>query len=112
MTISSPLPSNWSNIVQFITPEGKAVAATEDVPNNRKLATDGRYVYVTSYAHECGAMTFTKGYVAKIDTETFKVVAATEVGYEPEGIACYDGHLLLPTPAATPSRRDTTTRGR
>lgn len=86
---------NWSNIVQFITPSGKAVAATEDVPNNRKLATDGRYVYVTSYAHECGAMTFTKGFVAKIDTETFKVVAATEVGYEPEGIACYDGHLFV-----------------
>ena len=35
---------NWSNIVQFITTEGKAVAATEDVPNNRKLASDGRYV--------------------------------------------------------------------
>lgn len=86
---------NWSNIVQFITPSGKAVAATEDVPNIRKLATDGRYVYVTSYAHECGAMTFTKGFVAKIDTETFKVVAATEVGYEPEGIACYDGHLFV-----------------
>jgi len=33
---------NWSNIVQFITPEGRAVAATEDVPNNRKLASDGR----------------------------------------------------------------------
>ncbi|MGM9712643.1 MAG: hypothetical protein ACI3Y5_00780, partial [Prevotella sp.] len=32
---------NWSNIIQFITPEGKAVAATEDVPNNRCLATDG-----------------------------------------------------------------------
>ena len=32
---------NWSNVVQFITPEGKAVAATEDIPNNRKLCTDG-----------------------------------------------------------------------
>ena len=44
---------NWSNIVQFITPDGKAVAATEDVPNNRKLATDGDYVYISSYGHEC-----------------------------------------------------------
>ncbi|MDE5923729.1 MAG: hypothetical protein K2G75_00260, partial [Muribaculaceae bacterium] len=35
---------NWSNIIQFITPEGKAVAATENVPNNRRLASDGRYV--------------------------------------------------------------------
>ena len=90
---------NWSNIVQFITPEGKTVTATEDVPNNRKLATDGRYVYVTSYGHECGTangyVTFTKGYVAKIDLSTFKVVATCEVGYEPEGIALYKGHLFV-----------------
>lgn len=90
---------NWSNIVQFITPQGKAVAATEDVPNNRKLASDGRYVYVTSYGHEVGIngsyLTFTKGYVAKIDTQTFKVVSAVEVGYEPEGIALYKGHLFV-----------------
>jgi len=90
---------NWSNIVQFITPEGKAVAATEDVPNNRKLASDGRYVYVSSYGHECGTVNgmreFTKGYVAKIDVTTFKVVDAVEVGYEPEGIALYRGHLFV-----------------
>lgn len=90
---------NWSNIVQFITPEGKAVAATEDVPNNRKLTTDGRYLYATSFAHEVGInggyRQFTKGYVAKIDLETFGVVQALEVGYEPEGIAYYNGHLFV-----------------
>lgn len=90
---------NWSNIVQFITPEGKAVAATEDVPNNRKLASDGRYVYISSYGHECRVgdsfIEFTKGFVAKIDVNTFKVVSATEVGYEPEGIAYYKGYLFV-----------------
>ncbi|MDD7317832.1 MAG: hypothetical protein SOZ80_08250 [Prevotella sp.] len=90
---------NWSNIVQFIRPDGTAVTATENVPNNRKLASDGRYVYISSYGHECetvnGMVAFTKGYVAKIDLNTFKVVAATEVGYEPEGIALYDGHLFV-----------------
>lgn len=90
---------NWSNIVQFISFDGKAVAATEDVPNNRKLATDGRYVYVSSYGHECaseqGILYFDKGFVAKIDTETFKVIDAVEVGYEPEGIAYYAGHLFV-----------------
>ena len=90
---------NWSNIIQFITPEGKAVAATEDVPNNRRLATDGKYVYVSSYGHECGTVSgtkyFTKGYVAKIDVATFKVVDAVEVGYEPEGIAYYQGFLFV-----------------
>lgn len=90
---------NWSNIVQFINPQGKAVAATEDVPNNRKLATDGRYVYVSSYGHECGIDNgyeyFEKGFVAKIDVTDFKVKAAVEVGYEPEGIAFYKGHLFV-----------------
>lgn len=90
---------NWSNIVQFIRPDGKAVAATEDVPNNRKLASDGNYVYISSYGHECIVNNqwteFTKGFVAKIDVSTFKVVAACEVGYEPEGIAWYEGHLFV-----------------
>lgn len=90
---------NWSNIVQFIRPDGRAVAATEDVPNNRKLATDGRYVYVSSYGHQCVVdgrdVEFTKGFVAKIDAVTFRVVAVCEVGYEPDGIAFYDGHLFV-----------------
>ena len=90
---------NWSNIVQFMKPDGTAVAATEDVPNNRKLCSDGEYVYVTSYGHECGTTEgtkyFTKGFVAKIDISNYKVVAATEVGYEPEGIALYKGHLFV-----------------
>ncbi|MCH5215979.1 MAG: hypothetical protein J1F10_03480 [Muribaculaceae bacterium] len=90
---------NWSNIIQFISPDGKAVAATEDVPNNRKLASDGKYVYVSSFGHECmvnGSMVeFKKGFVAKIDINNFKVVAACEVGYEPEGIAYYNGYLFV-----------------
>ncbi len=90
---------NWSNIIQFITPQGRAVAATEDIPNNRCLVSDGAYVYVTSYGHEClttaGYRSFERGFVAKIDVSTFKVVAATEVGYEPEGIALYGGRLFV-----------------
>lgn len=90
---------NWSNIVQFIRPDGTAVAATEDIPNNRRLCSDGRYVYVSSYGHECetigGTVYFDKGYVAKIDISNFKVVATCEVGYEPEGIALYKGRLFV-----------------
>ena len=90
---------NWSNIVQFIRPDGTAVAATEDIPNNRRLCSDGQYVYVSSYGHECetvnGTVYFDKGFVAKIDLSTFKVVATCEVGYEPEGIALYEGRLFV-----------------
>jgi hypothetical protein len=90
---------NWSNIVQFITPQGIAVAAIENIPNNRRLCSDGRFVYVTSYGHECettsGMVYFDKGYVAKIDLSNYKVIATQEVGYEPEGIALYKGHLFV-----------------
>ena len=79
---------NWSNIVQYIRPDGTAIAATENIPNNRRLATDGRgFLYVTSYADH--------GYVAKIDLRTKLVVDTCHVGYEPEGIAYYDGRLYV-----------------
>lgn len=86
---------NWSNIIQFIHPDGTACGATEDVPNNRKMATDGRYLYVTSYAHQCAGKTFTKGFVAKIDVRTHHIVGTCEVGWEPEGISIYKGKLYV-----------------
>lgn len=86
---------NWSNIIQYIYPDGVACGATENVPNNRKMCTDGKYLYVTSYAHKCGDRTFEKGYVAKIDIGTLQVVAACEVGWEPEGVKYYGGKLYV-----------------
>lgn len=88
---------NWSNIIQFIRPDGTACGATENVPNNRRMCAspDGRYIYVTSYAHECGSAKFTKGYVAKIDVATKRVAATCEVGWEPDGIRYYDGRLYV-----------------
>ena len=79
---------NWSNIVQYIHPDGTAIAATENIPNNRRLATDHNgYLYVTSYADN--------GYVAKVDLRTKQVVDTCHVGREPEGIAYYDGRLYV-----------------
>lgn len=78
---------NWSNIIQYIRPDGRAITATEDIPNNRRLATDGRWLYVTSYADH--------GYVAKIDLQTKLVVDTCHTGYEPEGIAYYNGRLYV-----------------
>lgn len=86
---------NWSNIIQYIHPDGTACGATENVPNNRRMCSDGKYLYVTSYAHQCGNQTFTKGYVAKIDVKTKQVVATCEVGWEPEGVRLYDGKLYV-----------------
>lgn len=79
---------NWSNIIQYIRPDGTAIAATENIPNNRRLATDGNgFLYVTSYADH--------GYVAKIDLRTKQVTDTCHVGYEPEGIAYWDGRLYV-----------------
>lgn len=80
---------NTSNIIQFCDLDGNAVGQTEAVANCRKLVADpeGNYVYVTSYAED--------GYVAKIDLTTFETVATAKTGYEPEGIAWYDGKLYI-----------------
>lgn len=90
---------NWSNIIQYIRTDGTAVTATEDVPNNRKMATDGNFVYITSYGHECGTQDglwyCEKGFVAKVNLNTFKVEKCCEVGWEPEGIAYYNGYLFI-----------------
>ena len=89
---------NWSNIIRYIRPDGTEVARTEDVPNCRSLCTDAdsRYLYVTSYAHRTAlGENYQKGYVAKIDLADFSVAATCEVGYEPEGVAWYDGRLFV-----------------
>lgn len=79
---------NWSNIIQYVRPDGTAISATENIPNNRRLATDGKgHLYCTSYAYH--------GYVAKVDIATKQIVDTCQVGYEPEGIAYYDGRLYI-----------------
>ena len=35
---------NWSNIIQYIHPDGTACGATENVPNNRRMCSDGTYL--------------------------------------------------------------------
>lgn len=86
---------NWSNIIQYIHADGTNAGATENVPNNRRMCSDGQYLYVTSYAHICGEKTFEKGYVAKIDLSTKNVVATCETGWEPEGIRLYKNKLYI-----------------
>ncbi len=90
---------NTSGIIQVIKTDGTAVGAIDAVPNCRKLASDGEYLYATSYANvvdiDGQTQRFSKGYVAKIDINTLKVIAACEVGYEPEGVAVYQGRLFV-----------------
>lgn len=87
---------NWSNLVYFLSKDGRIIATTENVPNCRALATDGDYLYITSYAHEAAdGNVYEGGYVAKIDLTSFEVVQTYPTGYEPEGIAYYNGKLYV-----------------
>ena len=91
----SKLGDTPNDIIQYIHPDGTACGATENVPNNRRMCADGNYLYITSYAHQCGNQTFEKGYVAKIDVKTKQGVATCEVGWEPEGVRLYEGKLYV-----------------
>ncbi len=87
---------NWSNIVYFTDLKGQIVGQTEDIPNCRHMCTDGEFVYISSYAHKTAlGETYEKGYIAKIRISDFKVVKTCEVGWEPEGVAYYDGRVFV-----------------
>ena len=78
---------NGSNLIQYVGLSGCAIGATEEIPNVRRMALGGKYLYATSYAND--------GYVAKIDLATYAVVGTCNVGYEPEGIVYHDGLLYV-----------------
>lgn len=87
---------NWSNIVYFTDLSGKILGQTEDIPNCRHMCTDGDYVYISSYAHKTAlGETYQKGYLAKIRISDFAEVATCEVGWEPEGVAYYNGKIYV-----------------
>ncbi|MCL1937884.1 MAG: YncE family protein [Candidatus Azobacteroides sp.] len=59
-----------------------------NIPNGRSIQFDGGYAYVTSYAGpvEINPNYEQIGYVAKVDTATFEVIARCLVGYQPDGL--------------------------
>ena len=94
---------NNSGIVEVISAKDETEIKAITVPTPRYLAYDDKYVYVTSYA---GAfITYdgwtvadsfnTKGQVYRINRSTKQVEGSVEVGYQPEGIAYYNGKLYV-----------------
>jgi len=95
---------NNSGIVEVISAEDETEIAAIAVPTPRNIAFDDKYAYVTSWA---GAfVTYgadysvvdsknPKGQVYRINLSTKKVEGSVEVGYQPEGIACYKGKLYV-----------------
>jgi hypothetical protein len=95
---------NNSGIVEVISAYDETEIAAITVPTPRNIAFDNNYAYVTSWA---GAfVTYDsnysvvdsknpKGQVYRINLKTKKVDGTVEVGYQPEGIAVYNGKLYV-----------------
>ena len=92
---------NNSGIVEVVSAKDETEIAAIAVPTPRNIAFDDRFAYVTSWAGAYVSWTSPedsknpKGQVYKIDLGTKQVAGTVEVGYQPEGIAYYDGKLYV-----------------
>ena len=97
-----------SGIVEVLDAKSEKQIAAITVPTPRSIAFDNKYAYVSSWAGAYvngsydaeGNYTITdsknpKGQVYRIDLKTKKVEGSVEVGYQPEGIACYGGKVYV-----------------
>ena len=91
---------NNSGIVEVISAKDETEIAAIQVATPRNIAYDGTYAYVTSWAGayiNYGTADYKnpKGQVYRINLKSKKVEDSVEVGYQPEGIACYKGKLYV-----------------
>ncbi len=95
---------NNSGLVEVMDAFNEKHIATIPVRTPRNIAFDGNYAYVTSYAgafvnyqadYTVGEHLICKGRVYKINRSSYAVVDSVDVGYQPEGIAWYDGRLYV-----------------
>lgn len=96
---------NNSGLVEVVSAADETEMAVIEVPTPRNIAFDDKYAYVTSWAgafttYGADYTTITdsanpKGCVYRIDLSTKKLAGSVEVGYQPEGIAYYDGKLYV-----------------
>lgn len=97
---------NGSGMVEVISARNEVEIAAVQVAMPRSLAYDDNYVYVSSWN---GAVAVygenwsvdpdksknPKGAVYRINRSTKKLEGSVEVGYQPEGLAVYDGKLYV-----------------
>ena len=95
---------NNSGIVEVISAEDETEIAAVTIPTPRNLAFDDNYAYVTSWAgayitygadYSITDSKNPKGQVYRINIKTKKAEGSVEVGYQPEGIAYYNGKLYV-----------------
>ena len=99
---------NNSGLVEVVSAKDETEIAAIAVPTPRSIAFDDTYAYVTSWAGAYATGSYDenynyvitdsknpKGVVYRINLSTKKVDGNVEVGYQPEGIACYNGNLYV-----------------
>ena len=95
---------NNSGIVEVISAVDEAEKAAITVPTPRSIAFDSRYAYVTSWAgayvtydenYAVSGSDNPKGRVYRINLNTKTVDGSVQVGYQPEGIAVYNGKIYV-----------------
>ena len=95
---------NNSGIVEVVSARDEIEIAAIPVPTPRNIAFDEQFAYVTSWAgayvnydssYSASDYKNPKGQVYRIDLSSKKVAGSVEVGYQPEGIAYYDGKLYV-----------------
>ncbi|MBQ1693041.1 MAG: hypothetical protein II636_08165 [Bacteroidales bacterium] len=94
---------NNSGLVEVISCDDETEVKAISVPTPRNIAYDANYAYVTSWAgafsqyegYDLVDYSNPKGQVYRINLKTKEVEGTVEVGYQPEGIACYNGNLYV-----------------
>ena len=95
---------NNSGIVEVISAVDETEIAAIPVPTPRSIAFDDKYAYVTSWAgayvtygtdYSVADSKNPKGQVYRINLGTKKIEGSVEVGYQPEGIAVYNGKVYV-----------------
>lgn len=95
---------NNSGIVEVISAQDETEIAAIQIPTPRFIAFDENYAYVSSWAgaYVNYAPNYTvsdyknpKGQVYRINVNTKKVEGSVEVGYQPEGVAVYNGKIYV-----------------
>lgn len=88
---------NASNKVEVMDAKTAKRIGQIEIPNCRYLKFDKEFVYITSYAGpiEINPNYAQKGYVAKVDTATLKIVDKCIVGFQPDGLEIANGKIYV-----------------
>ncbi|MEN0057064.1 MAG: DUF5074 domain-containing protein [Mucilaginibacter sp.] len=88
---------NVSNKVEVMNAANAKRIGQIEIPNCRYIKFDKGFAYITSYAGpvEINPNYTQKGYVAKVDTATLKVVSTCIVGFQPDCLEIVDGKIYV-----------------